>query len=436
MPQFDTVIRSQRVVTQEGVVPAAVGIRSGRVTAVCSYDAPLCSDRETDLGTVALLPGGIDLDVTVQPPGRPLREGYAATDTAALRGGVTTMVITPAPADPAITRLVALDTHATAAAKTTAHVVFLGGITARSTPADLADLRAAGAAGFHCSLSGEGPGAFVDDTRLHKAMAEAAAMEVPLFVHAEDARELVTPARAGNSAFLASRPPRAERRGLERVVAAARATGARTHVSPFTAAECAAVLAAARAIGVPITAHTCPHYLCLPAEHVPDDSPAHRCRPPLRSGANRDALWRALLSTEDSAITTIGSGHRPGTGVAALPWTLPALWTAAARRGRGLADLVRWTAAAPAELIRLHAKGRIASGYDADLVAFDTAAQQTVPADDPGPYAGRSLNGRITRTWVGGRDAFPPEEGSYALSERREIPIHAGDGRPGAQQWG
>ncbi|WP_415840196.1 amidohydrolase family protein, partial [Nocardiopsis gilva] len=203
------------------------------------------------------------------------------------------------------------------------------------------------------------------------------------------------------------RPPRAERRGLERVISAARVTGTRTHVSPFTAAECAALLAAARAIGVAVSAHTCPHYLCLPAETVPADSPAFHCRPPLRSGANRNALWSALLADGDSAVSTIGSGHRPGTGVAAIPWTLPALWTAASRRGRDLDDLVRWTATGPAEVAGMRWKGQVAAGYDADLVAFDTDAEQTVPDTDIGPYAGRVLTGRVERTWVAGTTVFP-----------------------------
>ncbi|WP_067970554.1 amidohydrolase family protein [Nocardiopsis trehalosi] len=405
MPQFDAVIRSQRVVTPHGVVPAAVAVRGGRIAEVAAHDAPLPAVAEADLGPVALLPGGVDLDVAVRAPGQSLRDGYRATTAAAVRGGVTTVVVVPAPGAPAITGVPALNAHLAAAAGAAAHVEYLGGVTARSTPADLADLRAAGVVGFHCSLSdGWSPDVPpIDDTRLRKAMVELAAMDVPLLVHAEDAGELTEPARSGNGALLAARPPRAERRGLERVIAAARVAGTRTHVSPFSAAECAAVLAAARAIGIAVSAQTCPHYLCLPAEQVPDDSPAFRCRPPLRSGANRNALWSALLPDGDSPITAIGSGHRPGTGIAAIEWTLPALWTAAARRGRGLAELARWTATAPADLVGLRARGRVAPGCAADLVAFDPAAEQVVPSADPGPYAGRRLAGRVTATWVAGR---------------------------------
>ncbi|GAA4927041.1 allantoinase AllB [Streptomonospora halophila] len=407
MPQIDTVIRSRRVATPDGVAPASVGVGAGRIVVVDRYRAPSTAPEDVDLGETALLPGGVDVDAAVQAPGRGLREAYAETTAAAVRGGVTTLVAS-GPADPPITGERGLLAHLAAAAGTAPGVAFLGAITASSTPADLAELRAAGAVGFHCSLS-DGTGSAdhrIGDTPLRKAMAELAAMDAPLVVHAEDAGELSAPQGPGLSALLAARPARAERRGVERLVAAARIAGTRVLVSPFSAAECAAVLAAARAMGAGISAQTCPHYLCLPVEQIPEDSAAHSCRPPLRSGPNRDALWSALLDRGDPVITQVGSGHRPGTGVAGIGWTLPALWTAARRRGCGVADLARWTAQAPAEFVGLHRKGRIEPGYDADLVAFDTAAEQTVPESDPGPYCGRRLVGRVAGTWVEGRGAY------------------------------
>src|SRR5690606_39880940 len=80
----------------------------------------------------------------------------------------------------------------------------------------------------------------------------------------------------------------------------------------------------------------------------------------------------------------------------------------ARRRGLGLDRVARWTSAEPAALLGLAGKGRIAPGADADLVAFDTDAPHAVPADDPGPYAGRQLTGRIVGTWIAGRQVFPP----------------------------
>ncbi|MFD6949418.1 amidohydrolase [Nocardiopsis sp. TSRI0078] len=405
MTVFDSVVRSRRVVTAEGVGPASVGVRDGRIEAVDSYGADMPAREVTDLGGVALLPGAVDVDTGVHVPGQGLAESYRMVGETALRGGVTCVVASPAPARPAITCADTLRVHQRAAASSPVPVLFLGGVTPGTGPLDLADLQAAGAVAFRCSLSDGGAPdmASLDDARMRKSMAELAALDSVLLVHAEDARELGAPPVSAEQ-----RPPRAERRGLERVIAAARVVGARTHVGPFTAAECAALLAAAGPIGVELSARTCPHYLCLPSEALAPESPAHACRPPVRSDANRRALWSALLA-EDSSITTVGSGHLPAHGLYTLEWSLSALWTAAHRRGRGLVELARWTALAPAELLGLGGKGRITAGRDADLVAFDPLARVVVPPVDPSPYAGRELTGRVEQVWVSGRRTVPED---------------------------
>ncbi|PWV58031.1 amidohydrolase family protein [Nocardiopsis sp. L17-MgMaSL7] len=408
MPEFDSVIRSTRTVVPEGIRSASVGVRDGRIEAVRPYSARMSAHEVVDLGDTALLPGAIDLGTGVHAPGEDLPASYQRVSTSALRGGVTCVVVSPAPGRPAITCADSLQVHQRAAAGTEVSVLFLGGVTQGTSPLDLADLHAGGVVAFQGSLSDGGAPdmAALGDGRLRKAMAEIAALNSLLLMHAEDARELGTPPVSAEQ-----RPPRAERRGLERVIAAARVVGARTHVAPFTAAECAALLAAAGAVGVGLTAHTCPHYLCLPSEFPGPGSPAHACRPPLRSDANRKALWSSLLEP-DSPILTVGSGHLPAIGLYTLEWSLPALWTAARRRGRSLSDLARWTARAPAELLGLGGRGRVQEGYDADLVAFEDQTTLAVPDSDPSPYAGMRLTGRVRGTWVAGRptlsDAHQP----------------------------
>src|SRR6185437_14562225 len=95
-------------------------------------------------------------------------------------------------------------------------------------------------------------------------------------------------------------------------------------------------------------------------------------------------------------------------GIASLQLGLSAVWTAARRRGRTLDDMARWMASAPAALAGLSAKGRLAAGGDADLVAFDpdetfvvdpTALRHRHPVT---PYAGKTISGSMKKTRLRG----------------------------------
>ena len=71
-------------------------------------------------------------------------------------------------------------------------------------------------------------------------------------------------------AFLRSRPAAAEVSAIAQVIELAQETGARVHVLHPLAADAIGLLAAARRRGTAITAETCPHYLALAAEDIPD----------------------------------------------------------------------------------------------------------------------------------------------------------------------
>jgi allantoinase len=245
-------------------------------------------------------------------------------------------------------------------------------------------------------------------------------------VHAEDPAELGESSGRDYWPFLASRPPRAERRAIETVVSAAAATGGRAHIVHLSAAECVALIAGAKAAGVALSAETCPHYLFFAAEEVPEGGTEFKCCPPIRDAINREALWRGL---ETGVIDCVVSDHSPCPpelkqresgdfgaawgGIASLQIGLAAIWTAARRRGRTLAEVACWMATAPAGLAGLAAKGAITVGRDADLVAFDPDATFTVRGSElhhrspVTPYEGRTLAGQVSQVWLRGQVIDP-----------------------------
>ncbi|WP_214326536.1 allantoinase AllB [Nonomuraea sediminis] len=414
---YDLVIRSRRTVTPEGERAAAVAVRDGKIAAVLGHDTP----ADVDLGEVALLPGLVDTHVHVNEPGRTHWEGFASATRAAAAGGVTTIVDMPLNSLPPTVDVAALEAKVRAAeGQCHVDVGFWGG----AIPGNLKDLRPLhdrGVYGFKCFLSPSGVEEFpqLSHDEVRQALTEIAGFGGLMVVHAEDPDLLAEPAGPSYAAFLDSRPGASERSAVERVVALARQTGARVHILHVSSADCLDVLEAAQADGVRITAETCPHYLTLAAEQVPEGRTAYKCCPPIRSAANRDLLWDGLAR---GVLSCVVSDHSPSTadlkvpdfaaawgGIASLQLGLPAVWTEASRRGHALSDVARWMSANPAALAGIPGKGGIAAGNDADLVAFDPDGRTPVDArrlehkNPVTPYDGLTLTGAVRTTWLRGR---------------------------------
>lgn len=433
----DLVIRSRRVALPEGIRPAAIAVRDGRIVALADYNTVLPAATITDLADLVVLPGLVDSHVHVNEPGRTEWEGFATATKAAAAGGVTTVVDMPLNSLPPTVTVADLATKRAAAdGQCHVDVAFWGG----AIPGNLDSLRPlheAGVVGFKCFLSPSGVPEFPPLTldEIDKVMRELASFDGLLIVHAEDPARLGEPVDGSYRAFLNSRPGAAESSAVQQIIALAEATGTRTHILHVSAADCLEPLAAAQARGVRITAETCPHYLTLSAAQA--YTTAFKCCPPIRDAANQDALWQGLA---DGVLSCVVSDHSPCPpamkegdfasawgGISSLQIGLPAVWTAARARGFGLADVVRWMAAAPADLAGLRRKGRIAVGCDADLVAFDPAASFTVEPislahkNPITPYGGRELLGVVHSTWLGGRVVWHgrPPAGRHLVTDNR-----------------
>jgi allantoinase len=307
-------------------------------------------------------------------------------------------------------------------------VGFWGG----AVPAQLGDLAAlheAGVFGFKCFTSPSGAEEFpaVDDDGMRAAMTEIATFDGLLIVHAEDPECLSEPDDGGYAEFLASRPRNAEAAAIATVTWLGEQTGCRAHIVHLSDSASVRMLRRNRQRGVKISAETCPHYLTLSAEGIPDGATQFKCCPPIREAGNQKRLWKGL---RDGAISCVVSDHSPCVpslkegdfasawgGISSLQLGLPVVWTAARDRGFALSDVVRWMAAGPAGLIGLAGKGGIAVGSDADLVAF--APDETFVVDPAAlrhrhpitPYAGRELTGVVRTTWLRGRVVDPTIDG-------------------------
>jgi allantoinase len=429
---LDLVIRARRAVVGRAERECALGIRDGRIIAVEVYDAELGDAPEVRLtGDEVLLPGLVDTHVHVNEPGRTEWEGFLTATRAAAAGGVTTIVDMPLNSIPSTTTVEALEAkRAVARDQVHVDVGFWGGAVPGNDK-DLAALHDEGVYGFKCFLVDSGVEEFppLSAEEFTDAMTTTGSLGALMIVHAEDAEALAHAPHAGGraySSFLASRPPQVEEAAVARVAQEALRTGGRTHVLHVSSADVLPVIADAKARGADLSAETCPHYLSLAAEDVPDGATEFKCCPPIRGTENRDRLWQGLA---DGVVDFVVSDHSPCTpdlkaqgggdfdvawgGIASVQVALPAVWTAARQRGVRLAEVARLMATAPADRVGLPHKGRIAVGADADLCVLAPDDSFVVdPAvlrhrNPVSAYAGARLHGVVRRTYLRGTEVDP-----------------------------
>jgi len=408
-----------RIITPTGEREGCVHIANGRITAITDTATP---DAIRIRDTEVLIPGLIDTHVHINDPGRASWEGFPTATRAAAAGGITTVIDMPLNSIPPTTTPEALVAKQKTANEIHAEVGFWGGAVPENL-ANLADLHQAGVFGFKAFTVPSGVPEFghLNAEQLAEALHHTAELNTLLIVHAENPAHITTTNSRHYNDFLATRPPEAETTAIAELLTQAEQVDARLHILHLSSADALPAIAAAKKRGVQVTAETCPHYLTITADEIPDGATQYKCCPPIRDEANRERLWQGLA---DGTIDMIVSDHSPSTvdlkrldtgdfgqawgGIAGLQITLPTIWTAARKRGFTLSQVITWMATNTANLVGLRTRGRIEPGAHANLAIFAPGEEFTVTATNLHhrnkitAYEGRRLTGVVKQTWLHG----------------------------------
>ncbi len=444
----DKIIRSQRVVTPDGVRAACVHITGGKIERVGDADDVVDGVEVVDAGDAVVMAGVIDAHVHINEPGRTEWEGFETATRAAAAGGVTTVVDMPLNCIPATTSVDGFEAKLAAAeGKLHVDVGFWGGVVPGNAD-ELAGLYEAGVLGFKCFLCPSGVDEFenVAVADLEEAMPILSELGAVLLCHSElpdviDAAASVwehgNPRHYG--LYLASRPRSAEDQAIALLCELSQRFQTRVHIVHLSSATALPLLRRARKRGVPVSVETCAHYLFFGSDDIAEGATQFKCAPPIRPPANADELWDALGAGDLDLVATDHSPSPPELkcldtgrfdeawgGIASLQLLLPAVWTEARERGYTLDDLTRWLSAGPAQLAGLTGrKGQIAAGNDADLIVWDPDADFVVDAQKLHhrhkitPYHGRRLQGVVEATFVRGEPVYG--DGDFTTPKGRAV---------------
>lgn len=401
-----------------------LGIRDG-IIVHAAPEAPKGEwDRSIDAEGLLLLPGWVELAARLREPGATRKADIASELRAAAASGVTTLCMPP-DTQPVIDRPAVVDwiRGRVAEAASPVRVHMLGAATVELAGEQLAEMQALAEAGCIGVCQTDPP--LRDTAVMRRVLEYAAGFGLTLHLQPQDA------ALAGGGC--AHEGPTATRMGLPPIPVAAETcaigqwlalvedTGTRLHFGRLSSAAGARMVARARAEGLPVSADVSLAHLLLDDGALAGFDPRARLQPPLRSGADRDAL-RAALAADD--IDALCCDHQPheadaknepfdtaATGASGLDsaWGM-ALWLV----DEGVLTLPRLVAAchdAPLSILG-QAAGGLAEGAVADAVLIDPAQKSPV---DPARFVSRGRNTPLTDHPTGGRVVLSVADGCIAF---------------------
>jgi len=462
----DLVIRGGTVVTATGSRRADVAVTGGRIEAIEEdLSGPAATAEVVDATGMLLLPGVVDVHTHTRVATDAEPDRFFQDSVAAAFGGTTSFLSFNNPgtgSSPAAERSLRTGLAERKAATAGDSAIDYGLSLAVSGHAEdpLAELPATIDGGVATSKAFMVFDFRLGDRALFDAIQVMGRHGGMLQVHCEDPvlldHGVAAALQRGETLprfHATSRPPYVEAVATARALAFARATDSPIHVVHLSSAAALDEVRRAKAAGVRVTAETCPHYLTL-TDACYDEPDPTRCAcfvisPPLRSAADRDALWAGLA---DGTLDLIATDHVPdrmgiekaeaGTGVSfdrisngapGIETLLTLAYSEGVATGRLTVErMVDLLATTPARRFGLTDKGAIDVGKDADLVLFDPLARRTLRAadlhhtSDYTPYEGLAVRGAVQSVFVRGRPVitngtFVGRRGFGAFVERGPI---------------
>ena len=379
------------------------------------------ADETIDAAGMIVTPGLIDMHVHLREPGREEDETIASGTRAALAGGFTSVACIPNTEPPIDTQAAVEFIHQKAARADTCNVFVVACVSRNREGKELAEigqLVAAGAVAF------SDDGAPVSDAELMRRALEYCSMFGKTILAHEEVLEL---SRGGvmNEGLvslllgLGGMPAAAEEVMIGRDTALAESTGGRLHVMHVSTAGGVALVRAAKARGVRVTAEACPHHFTLTDESLRTFDANCKMSPPLRTAADVEAI---IAGIADGTIDCIATDHAPHAREKKMleldraPFGILGLETAIGLSVMrlivpghlGWPRLVEAMSTLPARILGLD-RGTLRTGSPADVTIIDPDRTWKVDVRSfrsksiNSPFDGWTLRGRAVATIVGGR---------------------------------
>jgi dihydroorotase len=400
-------------------------VESGRIVELKAKIEPGGS-RVIDASRLVVCPGFIDLHAHLREPGQEHKEDIRTASLAAAKGGFTSICAMPNTTPVNDHRAITEYILAAAKKKSLISVFPIAAITRGLNGQELTDM---------ADLIGAGAVAFSDDGRgvqnsqiMRQALEQAAALNVLIIEHCEDqnlSRDgLVHQGAASALLGLKGIPGSAEDVMVARDIILTGASRSRLHIAHLSSRGAVDLVREAKKRNIQVTAEATPHHLVLTDASLSRPDPNLKVNPPLRGPEDARALLDAVQAGVIDVFATDHAPHTPEEknvdfdrapfGIAGLETAVSLLLDRLVNKNLiSLARFVDMLSTAPARILGLKNKGRIAAGADADLTLLSLSKDITVDVQlfasksRNNPFHGWKLRGAPVMTVAAGNIVYP-----------------------------
>jgi dihydroorotase len=412
---------------------AGIGIDGGKIVKIAKKTNLPPASEKVDLEGRFVLPGLIDVHTHLRDQRQAYEEDFFSGTAAAVAGGITLCLDMPNNEPVTMSPESLNERMRGATGKILANVGFYSAFPENTNK--ISQVVKAGAVAFKLFMTKQIGGADIDsDDSLVEAFLQTKKSDVPVAVHAEDKasierteEELKRTKRNDIAAYLLAHSPAVEEKAVNRILRLVEKTGVHAHLCHISSKQGLDAVIGGKKNGLPISCEVTAHHLLMSSADLIRQGAIALCDPPLRSPEDLEALWVAL---EDGLIDIVASDHAPhlhdekkGESVWEVKPGFPSLEIIVSliltqiNRGRlSIADLVRLMAEKPAEIFHLHERGRLESGYNADVTIIDMHREHKIDASKfyskakYSPFDGYRAKGKPVKTFVSGQLVMEDDE--------------------------
>lgn len=418
-------IESVKLVIHDELTTAHLLLEDGVIKRISKLKPFTRAEETIPANRLIALPGLIDAHVHLRDMQLAYKETFQTGTRAAAAGGYTTVIDMPNTQPPTTSAARLAEKMAKAQGRIFTNIAFQCALTPELS--ESIKMKQQGAVAFKLYLN-KSLETFnsSDDPKLRLALQAAKLSNALVTIHAEDGdaikkvqTECIASDRLTIRDFLRAHKPSVEVAAVKSILKLCNSLNVQTHICHITTPQAVRLVRASRNSTCEATAH----HLLLDHSAFKRYGTRAICVPPIRRTEYRRELWNLFVKGE---VDILASDHAPHTlhekatenawkaasGVPGLETSLQVMLTQVSKGRLSLSRLIQAGSTLPAMIFKLRRKGRLQTGYDADIVLIDPKSRNTIQTDKflskakYSPFEGLKCRGKAVYTIVNGNVVY------------------------------